>query len=186
VEKESSFKFALSAVLLFSTVGCDAGRQAGNTAQGSAPEQANARTKTAQGCAQHLKFEADEGSFDRGLPEHMGPSASREQIHALTLESADLFKRTVDQMCSKGDIAPADIRPMRRILIQNAGGANATVIYGDSENHGRYTWVFQYTFDNGGEKPVLETPSTEDLKEGMLCWLGDEEKYKEMCEGRLP
>lgn len=166
---------ALAACQQSSTASNDAS-VVGNAATATASVTENTPAAAAAGCAAGMKSEVDKDSFGAA-----GEPPSAQQFEALRAKADLLFRDVANRMCAANELKPDEIGLFRRLLIQNGGGADNTAIYSDPEQ-GSDTLIFQYTFE--GE--VLGVPGAEDVREGLLCNFGDEEKYREMCELRRP
>jgi hypothetical protein len=130
-----------------------------------------------------LRADADAGSFDRGTG--AGAGATAEQIEMLRAAAERQFRTVADRMCEAGQLRAEDFDSYLRLLIQNGGGADNVVIYGDSETVGRETLVFQYVFDQGEEAANLALPPDEDLRGGLICWARPDQNQA-MCREREP
>ena len=147
-------------------------------------EAANSRPSDAaqDQCAVSVRSEVDRRSFASGLGDP-GPSEARLEI--LRGEAEVLFKTVAGEMCASGQIDPASLAPIRRLLIQYGGGADNTAIYTDPEMHEADVLVFQYVFAAGDEAGTLSVPAGEDLRDGLLCHFRPEAN-EAMCAERMP
>ena len=134
------------------------------------------------GCAASVRAEVDRHSFANGLGDQ---SPSEPRLEILRGQAEVLFKTVAGDMCASGQIDPAALAPIRRLLIQYGGGADNTAIYTDPEIHEADVLVFQYVFAAGDEAGTLSVPEGEDLRDGLLCHFRPEAN-EAMCAERMP
>lgn len=134
----------------------------------------------AAGCAEGLRVEIDSGSFAAS-----GAAPSAAAVEALRGEAERSFRRVADALCAGGTLPTAAFRPFRRLLVQQADGADNAAFWAGEGTPRAGDLVFQAVFRAGGARPALAVPPDEDLREGLICW-NDFEGNRAMCEERLP
>lgn len=135
-------------------------------------------------CTSSLRTELDRPSFENRATPNRRPTAA--QLETLRTQAEQRFRAVAARMCATRLLRADALRPFRRLLIQQADGAdNTAFMTGDEAIGGRGTLVFQYVFDEGGEAIRYSVPDEQDVREGLICW-ADWDGNSEMCEQRLP
>jgi hypothetical protein len=134
----------------------------------------------APGCADALRVEIDAGSFAAS-----GAAPSAAAVQALRGEAERAFRRAGNALCAEGAIPARAFASFRRLLVQQADGADNAAFWAGEGTPQAGDLVFQAVFHAGGERPALAVPPDADLREGLICW-HDFDGHRAMCEERLP
>lgn len=154
----------------------------------AAPAQRTARVRApvaAAHCADGLRAELHRPSFENTSLDAPSRRPTARQLETLRLRAGQRFRAVANAMCAQGRLRPAALRPFRRLLVQQADGADNTAFMSGGHEFGRDTLVFQFVFDQGGARISYSVPDEADLREGLLCW-SNSNRYRRMCEERLP
>lgn len=171
---------ALTLAALLALAACGPGLEAGNDTAaggGNAPPPAPA---PAPGCGDALPVAIDAASFAAS-----GVAPSPAAVERLRGESERAFRRVANALCAEGGLPAGAFRRFRRLLVQQADGADNAAFWSGEGTPQAGDLVFQSVFHQGGERPALIMPPDADLREGLVCW-HDFEGNRAMCEERLP
>jgi hypothetical protein len=184
-----TFSPALAALFLAALPACGSGaerqaEQRGNSAAAdpsssppanSAAPASTAAPASAPACALPERVELDAASFEgSGVP-----AFPPQRLEAFRQNAATAFRSAAQSACAAGEIAPARLAAVRRLLIQSASGATETAFYEDAESVGAGTLVFQYVF----AEDDLAVPEAADIRVGLICWI---DPGREQCAEREP
>lgn len=142
---------------------------------GVAAEKAAAPAPTPAACATPQQVELDAASFESSDV----PAFPQERLEAFRRSAAAAFGAAVEAACAAGELDPARLASIRRLLIQSASGATETAFYEDEESVGAGTLVFQFIFVEAD----LAVPDHADIREGLSCWANPE---RPVCAEREP
>ncbi len=171
----------LAALLALAACGESGGARAAASTAPEAPPPAPAPAAAPAGCADRLEAEIDAASF--AVP---GAMPAQPALAALRGEAARAVRRVAGAMCADGSLPAGALRPFRRLLVQQADGADNAAFWSGEGTPAPGDLVFQAVFHRGaGAGPALAMPGDRDLREGLLCW-HDFEGNRAMCEERLP
>lgn len=136
-------------------------------------------------CADSLRPELDMASLAPAGSSESGRMPSSRQLETLRLQAGQRFKAVANAMCARGELRPAQLAPYRRLLIEQADGADSSAFMSGGREHGRDALVFQFVYDQGAERVSYAVPAEADVRDGLLCWSAWA-RHRRMCEGRLP
>ncbi|HEV2865550.1 MAG TPA: hypothetical protein VGX37_03475 [Allosphingosinicella sp.] len=129
------------------------------------------------GCvAAALEVSLDPGSFARETQE---PAFPPQRLEAFRTAAASAFRSAADAACAAGEVDPARLAPVRRLVVQSGSGATETTFYDDAESVGPGALVFQWVF----LEEDLALPAAADIRAGLACWADPE---REGCGEREP
>ena len=125
------------------------------------------------GCADGWTVALDPQSFaNNGADRHF--ASARLGMFRDQLESA--VRGAVDAACGDGEIASADAKAVKRVIVHSASGAaDPTFSGGDDPSALRLEWVFA--------EEDLTIPSEMELRGGLVCWSAPE---SDQCTEREP
>lgn len=155
--------------------------QSSATATTSPPAGAPAAAHGKAGCLPDLRSEVHRSSFQ---PVGTDAALTEQQLQKIRVKAQSVFRLAAAQACATGDIDSSDLGGFKRLLVQRGDGADSTGIYVDPERFGEETLIFQWTF--AGDLDDAPVPDVSDVRDGLLCYFADEEKYGAMCAERMP
>jgi hypothetical protein len=184
-----TFSPALAALLFAALPACGSSAEpqaepAANAAAAAPPSAPSANAATAANaaapasapaCAVPERVELDVASFEgSGVP-----AFPPQRLEAFRQSAAAAFRLAAQSACAAGEIEPARLAAVRRLLVQSASGATETAFYEDAEGAGAGTLVFQYVF----AEDDLAVPEAADIRMGLICWTDPE---RAECAERAP
>ena len=187
----AAMRTALGLAAALALAACGPGAEAGNASAGAGGERAAAPPAAAapppvappaapaRGCADALPVEIDAGSFAR--PDGAPTAAA---LEALRGEAERGFRAAAAALCAERALPADAFARFRRLLVQQADGADNAAFWSGEGTPAPGDLVFQAVF-LGGEAAALAMPDDRDLREGLVCW-HDFEGHRAMCEERLP
>ncbi|HWT13241.1 MAG TPA: hypothetical protein VN231_10850 [Allosphingosinicella sp.] len=107
------------------------------------------------------------------------PRLSPERLEAFRQAAGAAFAAAADAACAAGEVDPARLRGLRRLVVQSASGATESAFYEDRESVGAGALVFQYVFLEAD----IDIPDAADLRAVLVCWADPD---RPSCADRLP
>jgi hypothetical protein len=123
-----------------------------------------------------LEVSLDPGSFAR---ESQEPAFPPQRLEAFRTAAGAAFRSAADAACAAGEVDPARLAPIRRLVVQSGSGATEATFYDDAESVGPGALVFQWVF----LEEDLALPAARDIRAGLACWADPE---REGCGEREP
>jgi hypothetical protein len=129
---------------------------------------AAALAAVAPGCADAISYDLDRSSFRTDGSNRPIPPARLEPFRQ---KAAKAFRDAADGLCVRKAIPAAKVAQIKRVVIQSAGGATETQLYG-ARRFGPHSLVFQWVFAEG----ALDVPGRRDIEDALVCRYHPEHK----------
>jgi hypothetical protein len=92
-----------------------------------------------------------------------GYNSSPARLSALVAATRDRLAAAARRLCAENVLRPADLKRLRKLVVQNGEGATEPVLY-RTRAMAPGTYVFQYAFQNGGP------PEAAAFEDALRCW----------------
>jgi hypothetical protein len=115
----------------------------------------------APGCADAIRYDLDRASFRTDGANRPIPAARLEPFRQ---KAAKAFRDAADGLCARKAIPAAKVAQIKRVVIQDAGGAMEPQLY-EAREFGPNSLVFQWVFAQG----PLSVPSRRDIEDALVC-----------------
>ncbi|MEA3060824.1 MAG: hypothetical protein QOJ94_605 [Sphingomonadales bacterium] len=122
----------------------------------------------ASGCADAIRYALDRSAFRTDGSNRTIPPARLEPFRQ---KAAKSFRDAADGLCARKAIPAGKVAQIKRVVIQNAGGAMEPQFY-EAREFGPHSLVFQWVFAEG----PLSVPDRRDIEDALVCRYHPEHK----------